>query len=95
MIGIISPFALQPRIFDRKKHMKDLNRLMTEIAQLTANIETNYPELYPFLDEEPLTIPSDEHPEVDKEALKAYLESLKKMLKTYIENHKNQPGAKP
>lgn len=36
--------------------MKKLNELMQEIILLTAKIETDYPELYRYLDETPLVI---------------------------------------
>ena len=70
--------------------MKTIHDLLTEITKLTYNIETNYPELYQYLDEQPITIPSDKNPEIDKEALQEYLEGLKKTLKHYIENHEKK-----
>lgn len=68
--------------------MKDLNKLMKEITMLTTNIETNYPELYRYIDENPITIASSDDPEVDMKAMKEYLESLKDQLKSLIESHK-------
>lgn len=70
--------------------MNTLKNLLTEITQLTYNIETNYPELYRTLDENPLTIPSIDHPHIDKEIMKDYLESLKQILKKYLEIKKNK-----
>lgn len=67
--------------------MKDLNRIMIEITQLTSNIETNYPELYKYLEETPVTIPTEAHPHIDKEILRDYLESLKGLLRKHIESH--------
>ena len=72
--------------------MKDLHRLLDEITQVTTNIETNYPELYQYLDENPVTIPSERHPAIDKEILKNYLETLKGLLKNHIETHKIKTG---
>lgn len=68
--------------------MKDLHRLMTEITQLTANIETNYPEVYRLLDENTLTIPAEGQPDIDKKILENYLQTLKELLKHRIEEHK-------
>lgn len=68
--------------------MTDLKRVLGEITQLTTNIETNYPELYRSLDENPLTIPSKNHPNVNKKALQDYLESLKQLLSHHIDTHK-------
>lgn len=68
--------------------MKDLHRLMTEITQLTSNIETNYPEVYRLLDENTLTIPAEGQPDIDKKMLENYLQTLKELLKHRIEEHK-------
>lgn len=67
--------------------MKDIQKIVTEIAQLTKTIETNYPEIYKFLDEIPMTIPSENHPNIDEIVLQEYLESLKQFLKHHIETH--------
>ena len=69
--------------------MKDLHNILREIIQLTVNIETNYPELYRFLDENPMTIPATKHPHVDKVVMQEYLESLKQLLQHHLETHKN------
>ncbi len=70
--------------------MKDLHNILTEITQLTTNIETNYPELYRFLDENPMTLPVTNHPHIDKKVMQEYLESLKALLKHHLETHKNK-----
>ncbi len=69
--------------------MKDLHNILSEIIQLTTNIETNYPELYRFLDEDPMTIPATNHPHIDKVVMQEYLESLKQLLQHHLETHKN------
>lgn len=68
--------------------MNNLRNLLTEITQLTTNIETNYPELYRNLDENPLTIPASNHPHIDKQIMEEYLESLKELLNHHLETHK-------
>ena len=68
--------------------MKDLRKVVGEIEKLTTNIETNYPELYRSLDENPLTIPTKQNPHIDKEVMQDYLESLKQLLKHHLETHK-------
>ncbi len=60
---------------------------MTEITQLTSNIETNYPDLYRTLDEEPITIPNQQHPDINDKVLHDYLTGLKQILKSFIETH--------
>ena len=67
--------------------MKDVHKLMTEITQLTSNIETNYPEIYQYLDENPITIAAKGKPEIDTKLLSEYLDCLKGILKTHIETH--------
>ncbi|MDF4204320.1 hypothetical protein PXD56_15205 [Maribacter sp. SA7] len=68
--------------------MKQLHKVLNEITQLTSNIETNYPELYRSLDENPMTLPVSQHPHMDKVVMQEYLESLKQMLHHYLEEHK-------
>ncbi len=68
--------------------MGNRRQILEEINKLTYMIETDYPELYQFLDENPMTIPSEVHPEVDTKALKVYLEGLKQILEHYKVTHK-------
>ncbi len=70
--------------------MKNLHSLLTEITQLTTTIETNYPELYRSLDENPMTIPAVKHPHIDKDIMEDYLESLKQLLEHHLETHNNK-----
>lgn len=69
--------------------MKQLHKILNEITTLTTDIETNYPELYRSLDENPMTLPVSQHPHLDKEVMQEYLESLNQMLHHYLEEHKN------
>lgn len=76
--------------------MKTLSTLMQEVIQLTTEIETNYPELYQFLEETPLEV-GEAHPydflgwgksdKINTHDLKEYLETLKSQLKHHIETH--------
>ena len=67
--------------------MKNLQQIEDEINELTFKIETKYPELYRFLDENPVTIPSQNHPDINKKLMLDYLESLKQILKHHLETH--------
>ncbi|MBT8285125.1 MAG: hypothetical protein HKO75_07045 [Flavobacteriaceae bacterium] len=67
--------------------MKRLQNILTEITQLTTNIETNYPELYSYLEENPMTLPVKEDPHMDKKVMEDYLQSLKLLLKHHLETH--------
>ena len=68
--------------------MNEIERIVTDIARLTSNIETNYPELYNFLDENPMTIPSEAHPYLDIKTLKQYLLDLEDLLRHHMRTHK-------
>ena len=70
--------------------MRSIRKILKDITILTTNIETNYPELYHFLNENPMTIPSYNHPVVDAEVLSEYLESLNELLRHHLETHKNK-----
>ena len=67
--------------------MEKMHKLFREITLLTTNIEVNYPELYRFLGENPLTIPADDHPDINVEVMQNYLESLKELLSHHLEIH--------
>lgn len=72
--------------------MKDEQQILWEITTLTNQIETDYPELYRFLDENPITIPSSVHPDLNMKTLEGYLEDLKDLLKHHLQTHKNKTG---
>lgn len=67
--------------------METLNQLMQDIIKLTANIETNYPELYKYLNETPLYLSKTSSQKVHTTELKQYLETLKSQLLHHIETH--------
>jgi hypothetical protein len=67
--------------------MKRLQELFKEINDLTLMIEQEYPELYRDLDENPLTIPGFEQPELNTKTFSDWLDSLKELLKQHIESH--------
>jgi len=69
--------------------MKRMHQLLTEINKITLLMEQKYPELYKYLDENPITIPNIEHPHLDTQTFSDYLESLKELLQNHIESHKN------
>ena len=68
--------------------MNRLNDLLREVTELTFQIETDYPELYKYLDENPITLPVSEHPKIDKQVIREYLEGLKDLLRHHRETHK-------
>lgn len=69
--------------------MKKIQKLTQEINELTVRIEQDYPELYQYLDENPITIPDCETPEISVSSFVEYLDSLKSILERYIESNKH------
>lgn len=67
--------------------MKRLQQITKKINELTLKIEQDYPELYQYLDENPVTIPRGQNTELTTKNFSDYLESLKQILEHYIENH--------
>lgn len=59
---------------------KDLN---AKILKITMTIRDHYPELSKYLDEMPVTIPSEKDPEITLKHLSTYYESLNSMLNKY------------
>ena len=67
--------------------MKRIQKITEEINKLTLKIEEEYPELYQFLDENPITLSNSEHPNMGTKVFADYLESLKDLLEHHIETH--------
>jgi len=63
------------------------NKLMQEIIQLTTEMETNYPELYKFLDETPLFLSNKKDNEISAADFENYLETLKDQMLNHIDTH--------
>lgn len=70
--------------------MNDLRNLLQEITDLTFEIESRYPELYQYLDENPLTLPVSSQPHIDKAVLQEYLQGLRELLQHHLETHKSE-----
>lgn len=61
--------------------MKTEKELNARIMELTNKIREERPELVKYIDEMPITIPSDSDPEISQKILKDYIISLKDLLK--------------
>lgn len=72
-----------PQIMDK------LPKIFTEITELTNKIEKEYPEIYKFLEEDPMTIPNMAHPNTDEKVMQAYLDDLKQLVRRYKETHES------
>ena len=55
-------------------------------------IEQEYPELYKYLDENPITIPSTGVDPISSVDMAAYLQSLEELLQHHIESHAGEPA---
>ncbi|OGS70628.1 MAG: hypothetical protein A3F91_08990 [Flavobacteria bacterium RIFCSPLOWO2_12_FULL_35_11] len=63
------------------------NYLNSRILKITTIIKNQYPELLEFLNEMPVTIPSEKSPEITLNNLKTYGESLNSILIKYELEH--------
>ena len=65
------------------------HKILTEISQISREIEEKYPELQKYLEETPQTLSDQKNQSgtMDEKALKDYLESLKSIVKKYKEEH--------
>ena len=68
--------------------MKTVAELNAKILKLSLKIQTDYPEISMYLTEMPVTIPNVSSPKITVSTLSDYYESLKILLKDYIENKK-------
>lgn len=76
----------------KRQTMDRLSKLVSEISKLTLRMESDYPELYRNLDENPMTLPALGHPEIGMKVLENYLQSLKGLLEHHLQTHKAPPG---
>ena len=67
--------------------MQEEQDLIKNINKITTAIEENYPELIEFLNEMPQTIPIENNPLADKEALQKYYNNLLSFFRNYITEH--------
>ncbi len=60
---------------------KELNR---NILKITLNIKEQYPELGKYLEEMPITIPTEKFPIITPKVLQDYYQSLTSLLNNYL-----------
>ena len=63
--------------------MESETELNEKIMAITMQIQNEFPELSKYLNEMPVTIPTEENPEINTKILNNYYESLLRMLTTY------------
>ena len=67
--------------------MKNSSQILTEISNITRDIQENYPELQKYLDETRSTLPKSYSDDSMNQDLQDYLTGLKEMVKKYKEGH--------
>ena len=67
--------------------MKTETELYAAILNITMKIKIQFPELSAYILEMPVTIPNVENPVINLKVLQDYYESLRILLKDYIDNH--------
>lgn len=66
--------------------MDEINELNLKILNLSMQIKLHNPEMSKFLDEMPVTIPDEKHPEISMKSLSAYYDSLNLIWNNYLAN---------
>lgn len=72
---------------DAVNHGEAEKELNSRILQITMKIKDKYPELSKYIEEMPVTIPDEKHPEITLQNLKIYNDSLNSILNKYILEH--------
>jgi hypothetical protein len=67
--------------------MENSNQILTEISNITRDIQENYPELQKYLDETRSTLPKSDDSNSMEQSLQDYLTGLKEMVKKYKAGH--------
>lgn len=67
--------------------METEEELNAKIIKVTMVIHENYPELSKYLNEMPITIPIDKHPEINLKNLQKYYDSLLTLFRNYVAEH--------
>lgn len=77
---------LRPEVQNQEKtttYEKIETELNAKILEVTMKIKDHYPELSKYLDEMPVTVPSEKDPEISLKHLSTYYESLTSLLNKY------------
>ena len=67
--------------------METEEELNAKIMKITMVIQENYPELSKYLNEMPVTIPVENHPEINRQNLEKYYDSLVTWFRNYVAEH--------
>ncbi|MES2836175.1 MAG: hypothetical protein V4667_01515 [Bacteroidota bacterium] len=83
---------IQPALYEYNPHNEEKNvemeaDLNAKILKSTMTINEKYPELSKYIDEMPITIPDEKHPEITIQNLCSYLNTLNNVLNKYVKEH--------
>jgi len=67
--------------------METEEEINAKILKITMVIQENYPELSKYLNEMPITIPTDNRPEVNVQNLQKYYDNLLTLFRNYVAEH--------
>ncbi|MBY0486518.1 MAG: hypothetical protein K2P85_04930 [Flavobacteriaceae bacterium] len=67
--------------------METEEEINAKILKITMVIHDNYPELSKYLNEMPITVPTDTNPEVNVKNLQKYYDSLLTLFRNYVAEH--------
>jgi hypothetical protein len=70
------------------------NDLNSKIMEITMTINNQYPELSQYLEEMPVTVPTENDPEITLNHLKSYYLSLNSILNKYKDEHRKMKDDK-
>lgn len=70
--------------------METENEINGKILKIIKQIQEEYPHLAVLIDEMPITIPNENHPDVNVKILKDYYDSLQIILNKFTQKYHNQ-----
>lgn len=72
--------------------METENDLNSRILKMTMTIKNKYPELSKYLEELQVTIPTEKAPEITRDDLKVYYNTLNDLFAKYKLSHPDNPS---
>lgn len=80
--------------YDKINSYMEMEKVLnTKILKITMRISNEFPELYSYIEEMPISVPHVKDPEINLNNLKKYYNSLETMLKNYTLTHDKNNGA--
>lgn len=83
----VQPIHPESGLNEKRTHEEIEKDLNSKILEITMRIRDQFPELSKYIEEMPVTIPDEQHPEITLKNLKMYYDSLNTILDKYILEH--------